>query len=210
MNNKNIWGCICTCGNDAFDYFDEHPWCKDESILKIVKCDKCGKMYKINCDDAEKFYNKKIFECFKDVSGNVLEIGCGGGLISKYVAGLKTVECLVTVDLDEYSMSNISDKHYKMDLNKFDENIFETKFDYVICRDVLMYLDDIEYTFSKLAKISSKVILLNWYDVNHRNCLNKTPPLKILEILNKYYGDLVIQYPYFYKKGYLIKSIELS
>ena len=69
-----------------------------------------------------------------------------------------------------------------------------------------MYLDDVQYTFEKLSKISNKIVLLNWYDINHKNCLNKTSPLKVLEILNKYYKNLDIQYPYFYKKGYLIKS----
>lgn len=207
MINKNIWGCLCECGNEAFDYFDEHPWC-EENIIKVVKCSKCGKIQKINCSQAEKFYNNKIFECFKDLYGSVLEIGCGGGLVSEYVSSLENVKYLATVDIDEESVSQVSNKHYKLDLNNFDESIFDAKFDFVICRDVLMYLDDIEYTFNKLSKISNKVILLNWHDINHKNCLNKTEPLKILEILKKYYNNLVIEYPYFYKKGYLIKSSE--
>ena len=207
MINKNIWGCICECGEEVFDYFDDHPWSNDKSILKTIKCNKCGRLCKIDCKIAGQFYNDKIFQCFKEVSGSVLEIGCGGGLISEYVASLETVTSLVTVDIDQDSMSIIANKHYQMDLNNFDEDNFREKFDYVICRDVLMYLDDIEYTFSKLSKISNKVILLNWYDKNHKNCLNKTPPLKILDILNKYYKNLVIEYPYFYKNGYLIKSL---
>lgn len=206
MNDKNIWGCMCDCGNEAFDYFDEHPWCGDKSILKTVTCSKCGRTYKIDCVAGEDFYNQKVLECFKDIYGNVLEIGCGGGFISNYVMNLKDVNYLVTIDKDEESICRISDKHYQLDLNNFDENVFETKFDFIICRDVLMYLDDVQYTFEKLSKISNKIVLLNWYDINHKNCLNKTSPLKVLEILNKYYKNLDIQYPYFYKKGYLIKS----
>lgn len=207
MSDKNIWGCICDCGNEAFDYFEQHPWL-EHNIVKFVECNHCGKVHEIDSKIAEEFYNNKIFECFKDISGKVLEIGCGGGLISKYVKSLDKVEYLATVDIDDESISNISNKHYKMDLNNFDESVFDTKFDFVICRDVLMYLDDLDYTFKKLSKISDKVVLLNWYDRNHKNCLNKTEPLKILEILNKYYKDLSIEYPYFYKKGYLIKSKE--
>ena len=168
MNNKNIWGCLCECGKEAFDYFDEHPWCEDQSLVKYVKCSNCGKVHEINCSKAEEFYNKKIFECFKDIYGNVLEIGCGGGLVTEYVAGLESVKYLATVDVDDESISSISSKHHKLDLNNFDEGVFENTFDFVICRDVLMYLDDIDYTFSKLSKISNKVILLNWHDVNHR------------------------------------------
>lgn len=206
MGDKNVWGCICECGYEVFDYFDEHPWCEDQSIIKIIKCNKCNRIHEINCSKAEEFYNNKIFSCFKNVYGNVLEIGCGGGLVTEYVARLKDVKYLATVDVDDESICNISDKHYKLDLNDFDEMVFEKKFDFVICRDVLMYLKDIDYTFNKLSKISNNVVLLNWHDVHHKNCLNKTEPLKILKTLNKYYDNLVIEYPFFYKKGYLIKS----
>ena len=206
MNAKNIWGCVCDCDNEVYDYFDEHPW-SEEKIVKVIVCNHCGKTHEIDCKKAKEFYNNKIFDCFKSVSGSVLEIGCGGGLISQYVVGLENVTYLATLDIDDESISEVANKHYQLDLNNFDENAFKTKFDFIICRDVLMYLDDIEYTFSKLSKISDKVILLNWYDVNHKNCLNKTTPLKILEILNKYYKNLDIEYPYFYKNGYLIKSL---
>jgi len=69
-----------------------------------------------------------------------------------------------------------------------------------------MYLDDIDYTFSKLSKLSNKIVLLNWYNENHKNCLNKTKPNDIVKILKKYYNDIKIEYPYFYKYGYLIKG----
>lgn len=110
------------------------------------------------------------------------------------------------MDIDDESISKISDKHFKLDLNSFDEYIFKIKFDFIICRDVLMYLKDIDYTFSKLSRISDKIVLLNWYDVDHKNCFNNTPPLGVLKTLKKYYKHLTIEYPYFYKKGYLIKT----
>lgn len=207
MNDKNIWGIICECGNEVCDYYNEHPWCDDENIIKIIKCDNCGKMHRISQKEAEEFYNNKIFNCFSGIYGNVLEIGCGGGLITQYVKTLKKVEKIVTVDIDDDSINEISDQHFKLDLNEFDDGIFNQKFDFVICRDVLMYLENIEYTFSKLSKISNKVVLLNWHDINHKNCLNKTYPLEIFKLLNKYYNNLKIEYPYFYKKGYLITSL---
>ena len=87
----------------------------------------------------------------------------------------------------------------------FDEKVFNKRFDYIVCKDVLMYLENIDYTFNKLAKISDKIILLNWYNEKHKNCLNKTSPEEILMILKKYYKDIDIYYPGFYKYGYLIK-----
>ena len=205
MNSKNIWGTICECGNEVYNFYDDHPW-QDELIIKEVRCNKCNKLHKIDNDIASDFYNKKIFNCFSNLSGKVLEIGCGGGLITNYITSLKNVSYVATLDIDEESISKISNKHYKVNLNDFDESIFDIKFDYVICRDVLMYLNDIDYTFNKLSKISNKVILLNWYDINHKNCLNKTSPTDILNILSNYYENLTIDYPFFYKKGYLIKT----
>ena len=79
-------------------------------------------------------------------------------------------------------------------------------FDYIVCRDVVMYLNDIDYTFNKLSKISNKIVLLNWYKKEHKNCLNKTSPEDIFKILVKYYKNIEISYPYFYKWGYLIKT----
>ena len=206
MSNKNIWGTICECKNEVYDFYDEHPWMEDSSIIKTLRCNKCNKEHLLDYIKASEFYNNKIFDCFKYVSGKVLEIGCGGGLVTGYISSLDSVSYLATLDVDKESISDISNKHYNVNLNDFDESVFDLKFDYVICRDVLMYLDDLDYTFSKLSKISNKVILLNWYDINHKNCLNKTSPEDILKTLSKYYDNLVIEYPYFYKNGYLIKT----
>lgn len=89
MIDKNIWGTVCECGNEVFDYYDEHPWCEDKTIVKTVKCSNCGKINNIMIDKAEEYYNRKIFDCFSNLYGNILEIGCGGGLITEYVRGLE-------------------------------------------------------------------------------------------------------------------------
>lgn len=206
MGNKNIWGAICECGNEVYDFYDDHPWMENADSIKLIKCNKCNKVIKINYIIASEFYNNKIFDCFKNVYGKVLEIGSGGELITNYVKSLEKVSYIATLDVDEASISTCSNKHYIIDLNNFDEGNLDDDYDFIICRDVLMYLDDIEYTFYKLSRISKKIVLLNWHDVNHKNCFNKTTPENILKILSKYYDDLIIEYPSFYKHGYLIKS----
>ena len=208
MNDKNVWGTICECSNEVYTFKDEHPWNGDEEIIETLTCDKCGKVHDINCFKASEFLENKIYECFKNASGNVLEIGCGGGLVTNCLKNNDKVKYLVTLDCDDESVSEISDKHIKMDLNHLDMSKFGIEFDYVVCRDVLMYLNDIEYTLKELSKISKKVILLNWYNVNHKNCINKTEPVKILEIASKYYDNLELVYPWFYKNGYIIRTKE--
>ena len=201
--NKNIWGKKCSCGRDVYDYFEEHPW-GEEHITKEVVCLNCKKKNIITRDEARAYYNNLIYDIFKEVNGNVLDIGCGGGLLTKYLLNKKEVNKVVAIDKDDDT--DVKDVFVKVDLDDFDESIFDIHFDYVVCRDVLMYLKDIEYTFSKLSKVSDKIILLNWFNEEHKNCLNKTSPTEILNILSKYYKNIEISYPSFYKWGYLIKS----
>jgi len=210
--NKNIWGKYCKCGNMVYDYFFEHIY-SEENIEKAVICPKCKNDIVISKEDARTFYNNLIYKCFENVKGKVLELGCGGGLLTKYLSKKKDVELLVAIDND---MSNeeinyihsLTNNFYNIDLNDFNESVFNTHFDYVVCKDVLMYLANIEETFKKLSNISDNVILLNWHNENHKNCHNKTKPNTIVEILKKYYNNIVIEYPSFYKWGYLIKTEE--
>lgn len=201
--NKNIWGKKCACGNDVYDFFDEHVW-SESNIGKEVVCSSCKQKVFIKIEEAREYYNDLIYSCFKEVKGNVLDIGCGGGLLTKYLLSKDEVDNVLAIDKDD--KTDVKDIFMKIDLNDFDEDIFKMSFDYIVCKDVLMYLNDIDYTFRKLSKISDKVILLNWHNINHKNCLNKTSPEDILTILNKYYNNLEISYPFFYKWGYLIKS----
>lgn len=210
--NKNIWGKRCSCGNIVYGFYEEHLFV-EENINKEIVCLKCNKNNNIKKEEAREFYNKLIFECFKEVKGKVLEIGCGGGFLTTYLTNKKDVTSVLAVDNDmsnneiKYINSLDNCKYKNIDLNNFCEEIFDEHFDYVVCKDVLMYLKDIDYTFNILSKISSKIVLLNWHSINHKNCLNKTGPNDVYEIINKYYNDIEITYPSFYKWGYLVKTI---
>lgn len=201
--NKNIWGTKCKCGYDVFAYVSEHPW-MDVEATYTVTCLKCGLKNEITRENAETFYNDKIFECFKDVKGRVLEIGCGGGFLTEYLHGKEDVSYVCGIDLD--GENNFCDEYICMDINDLDVDSIG-KYDYVVCRDVLMYLDDLDDVFSKLSKVSDKVVLLNWYNPNHKNCHNKTCIEDVFKIVSKYYKELELEYPVFYKQGYLIRSV---
>ena len=211
--DKNLWGTKCSCGNIVYGFFEESLFL-EENISKEIICSNCNKISKVKIETARRFYNELIYDCFKDVKGKVLELGCGGGLLTKYLASKKDVESVVAVDNEmegkEINFINSLDKclFVEMDLNDFDETLFSNKFDYIVCKDVLMYLDNIECTFSKLSKISHNIILLNWFNTRHKNCLNKMAPIDAFEVIKRYYKDIEIIYPSFYKWGYIIKTYE--
>lgn len=202
--NVNIWGTMCDCGNEVSTLTNEHPW-MDVDVFYDVKCEKCGKVHRITKDMAATFYENKIYDLFKDVKGNVLELGSGGGFITKYLSTKSDVDNILAIDIDDES-NEYATEYIHGDINKFKELGVTKRFDYVVCRDVFMYLDNLDELFYEISKKSSKLLFLNWYNPNHKNCHNKTNPIEIFEMLSKYYKDIEIVYPPFYKWGYLIRS----
>ena len=202
--NENIWGTKCICGSEVFTFVKEHPWIEGE-VSHVVKCPNCGEYNKISKEQAACFYESKVYNLFDEVKGRVLELGSGGGFITKYLSNKENVEYICAIDIDdesnEYANRYIHGNIDDIELLNINEN-----FDYVVCRDVLMYLNDLDKVFYEISKISSKLLLLNWYNPNHKNCHNKTNPVEIFELANKYFKDIEIEYPSFYKWGYLIKS----
>jgi len=207
MQQKNIWGKVCDCGNEVFDYFDENFYVMPKDYEKIMICPKCKTTNKISTNDAENFYKSKIFECFEGVYGNVLELGCGDGILTKYLATLQKVERITSVDLcNTLKLKSEKVKFKQLDLNQIEKFTPNISYDFVVCKDILMYLDDIEKLFFYLSKYSVNLLLLNWFNFEHKNCINKATPTKIVNIIKKYYKVVDLEYPHFYKWGYLIKA----
>ena len=62
--NVNIWGTMCDCGNEVSTLANEHPW-MDVDVFYDVKCERCGKVHRVNKDMAATFYENKIYDLFK-------------------------------------------------------------------------------------------------------------------------------------------------
>ena len=202
LQNKNMWAKICACGNLVSITTKDSPFLLSNNITKRKKCNNCGKYLSITTKDAYNYVLNQISNTFKNISGNVLEIGCGGGFLTKQLKNNKSIKQLIVCDCEAENLPNF----VQIDLNNFNEKIFNMHFDYIVCKDVLMYLKNIDYTFNKLSKISTNICLLNWYNKSHKNCINKTEPQNILNILSKYYNNLELIYPQYYKYGYIIKT----
>ncbi|MTI70550.1 MAG: hypothetical protein FH751_09910 [Firmicutes bacterium] len=67
----------CECGNECFVLQNQfHPW--DESSFSVkIKCPECDDIVKIEKIDTEKYYNQKIYNYFNNMSGEIIDLGCG-------------------------------------------------------------------------------------------------------------------------------------
>lgn len=80
-----IWGTECECGNECSILQNEHhPWDNIDFTVKL-KCSLCKNEVVIDREKAEEFYNRRIYSYYDDINGTVIDLGCGGGFLSRYL-----------------------------------------------------------------------------------------------------------------------------
>ncbi len=198
---------MCECGAEVSGLFDENFYNEPDTSYKILVCPKCKNRLKVSKKTAIDFYQNKIFACFNAAHGNVLEIGCGDGLLTKSLIKNKLITKITAIDIiDGQNIADPKVDFIQFDLNKIEEFNPPMVYDFAVCRDVLMYLDNIETLVANLAKYCKNLIFLNWYQPSHKNCLNKTSPETIAKLVKKYYNSVQLSYPEFYRWGYLLTA----
>ena len=213
MKKQNIIGTICDCKSEVFQMREEHPYGVPEDYALKLVCKKCGKQNIITKEKSIKFYEQKVRAVFNNAAGSVLEIGCGGGFLTKALIDNKNITKIVAVDKDDVLRENVKNNKklsfVKLDLDYLDETIFKQKFDYVVCKDVLMQLKDYDIVIKKLSRVAKNMILLNWFNKNHKNCFNKNAgPIKVKRALQKHYRHVTLSYPKLYNWCYLLFASE--
>ena len=207
MNKKNLFGTICKCGKKIKIYLDSHPYGVDDSFVLDVVCPKCKKEQKISKSEIVSFYENEIRGLFDNAFGNVLEIGCGGGFITRHLLKNKNVKSITAIDVDDISFSHPKLKFIKQDLEDYKNIDLTQKYDFLVCKDIFMYLMNLEEILDKILPKCKNIILLNWYNKEHKNCKNKNAtPLKVKHIIEKHFKTAKLTYPKIYKWNYLITN----
>lgn len=214
-NNFIIWGDICDCGKECSILQNKvHPWDNSNFITRI-ECPQCGNVVEINKDKAEKFYNEKILSYFNNVDGTVMDIGCGGGFLTNHIVKLEDVTKVYSIDKDlacNEEIKAIEDKHnkvkfYNMDISNLSNQFQSKSIDYIISRDVFMFIDNTTKFFDDINKIVVKGIkIMGWYMPSNKRINNALHPEDICKGLNIRGWKTTLECLNWYKHGYYISA----
>ncbi len=187
--------------------FKEHNY-----VIWGTKC-QCGKILEINREKAEAFYNSKIYDYYKELSGDVIDLGCGGGFITNYINSNHLVNNIYAIDRDSgciEDLSKIKDEQEKIkfiniDISELSNKFKENSVDYIVSRDVFMFIEDTEKYFTDMCRIAKKgIIQMGWYISHNHRMKNQITPDKIAIEFKRRGWKVRINYLEWYKSGYVI------
>lgn len=210
-----IWGTYCKCGNECSILQNEHhPW-DDTIFIAKLKCSLCNNEVIVDAKSAKEFYDNKIYSYYDGIYGNIIDLGCGGGFLSRHLLGQENITKVWGLDIDEDCISELSDiidKNEKFKFKKYNglslNNIFtEDSIDFLISRDVFMFIEDTDKYFDEVSKIVNKGIRqMGWYIENNKRMNNKLTPDEICNEYLKRGWTVNIEYLDWYKSGYFINA----
>lgn len=213
-HNFIIWGTYCGCGNECSILQNEHhPWVDTAFTVKL-KCSSCGNEVIIDRKCAEEFYNNKIYSYYNGLYGKVIDLGCGGGFLSRYLLNQDKVDKIYGLDCDTGCMNELSDineqdefEFIQADISDIGSKFSFNSIDFLVSRDVFMFVEDTDKYFDDITRIVTKGIRqMGWYMQNNRRMKNKLEPNQIANEYIKRGWKVEIEYLDWYKCGYFIRA----
>lgn len=214
-HNFNIWGTYCECGNDCSILQNKyHPW-DDTKFTTKLKCNVCGNELIVDKQNAQIFYNNKIFSYFNDIYGSVIDLGCGGGFLSQYLICQDSVDIVFELDIDKGCIDELSDligQNNKFEFMDYEgqnlRKLFnENRVEFLVNRDVFMFIEDTDQYFDDVSEIVNKGIRhMGWYSENNERMKNKLTPQQIKNEYSKRGWTVELKYLDWYKSGYFIDA----
>ncbi|WP_234123888.1 class I SAM-dependent methyltransferase [Clostridium hydrogenum] len=212
-NKFVIWGTYCECKNECSILQNEHhPWVDTEFTVKL-KCNCCGKEITIDRKKAEEFYNNKIYSYYNSLYGNIVDLGCGDGFLSRFLIKQNKVEKIYGLDIDDACLYGVADiigekfQFIQSDIKSIGSNFKDNNIDFLVSRDVFMFIEDTDRYFDDVTKIVSKGIRqMGWYIEDNVRMKNKLKPEQIAKEYIKRGWKVEMEYLDWYKYGYFIRA----
>lgn len=214
-HNHIIWGTQCPCGRENFILQDKyHPWDKTD-YKAVLTCPACDKSLVVDQALACNFYNQKILNHFEDVKGRILDLGCGGGFLSHHLIQKDEVSNIYATDVDKTCEDAIKKIVYKdkaakfiaCDLKDLPNHFEEDSIDYLVSRDVFMFVEDPDQFFDDMTSIVKKGMRqMAWFVKNNDRMKNQIIPEDIESKLRAKGWQVELTPLAWYKSGYFIKA----
>lgn len=214
-NKFVIWGAFCKCGNECSILQNEHhPWVDTDFTIKL-KCSSCGSEIIIDPKRAEEFYNNKIYSYYDGLYGSIIDLGCGGGFLSRYLLNKDRTFRVYGLDSDPDCNNELSDiihkdgkfKFIRYDISNISSIFAPQSADFLVSRDVFMFVEDTDRYFDDVTEIISKGIRhMGWYMKDNNRMKNKLEPRQIAEEYRKRGWTVELESLDWYKCGYFINA----
>lgn len=213
-----IWGTYCKCGKECSILQNEHhPWIDTTFTIKL-KCNFCGNEIIIDKKSAEAFYNSKIYSYYNGLYGNIIDLGCGSGFLSRYLLNQKNIDKIYGLDSDEACANELADiikdqKRFQFvysDISSISSIFSFNSIDFLVSRDVFMFIEDTDRYFNDITGIISKgVRQIGWYMKDNSRMKNQLAPQQIADDYTKRGWTVELEYLDWYKCGYFINANKL-
>lgn len=217
-HNFVVWGTHCKCGNECSILQNQyHPWIDTTFAIKL-KCSFCGNEVIVDRKCAEAFYNNKIYSYYNGLYGKVIDLGCGDGFLSRYILNQNGVDKVYGVDVDTECITDLADiingqnqfEFINTDINNIGSRFCSSSVDFLVSRDVFMFVEDTERYFDDISRIVSKgVKQMGWYMKDNDRMKNKLETRQIADEYEKRGWTVDIEYLDWYKCGYFINAYRM-
>lgn len=181
-----------------------------------MTCPNCGHEVIIDQHTAETFYNKKILSYFHGLYGCVLDLGCGGGFLSRYLIQNHRITKIFGLDADPDCASateDIDSRRFTFvlaDLGCLGKRFKSGSIDFLVSRDVFMFVEDTDRYFDVVtAVVTTGIRQMGWYKKDSRRRMrNRLEPQQIAGEYEKRGWKVRLDYLDWYKSGYFIQAFK--